>query len=355
MAIPLQVASSNKRASQLTVHHSVFESEFHSTETRPVIADSGKASESQNTPESEKRYRKTTRWKFRGPWLAGLTDGEFQSYVEKQIRRRRYEFLPFVRKWLSKKNIDAQRRTAQENGTKFDEASAGLSDEEFQNEILRVRDNPLLLGDAIWEFLDLPGESPKNEYYVDLGPPATHPSGGLSYLRTASHTPNHPIFGPLRTSEPLQARVLETTRWKGVKDTAMLGVGGIVAARESSATHKLARFEPQWENFNPDIVGGAKMWVHPQEASFDPEGRIRLKVSQASQDTIAVWKSPVKGGGTTDMIPNELGKERISELDKGSNINQEVGRGQSNPQEDKIMRLLEQRGKDGVPELLSSL
>ena len=337
MAIPLRVSTSTRRASSMTVHNSIFEPESHTTESRPGTSRFA----NQNASGPETSYRKSTRWKFKGPWLAGLSDGEFQTYIDKQIKRKRDEFRPFLRKWLQNKKEESERRTAMENGRTYNKTSAKLSDEEFQNGILRIRDHPLLLSDAIWKFLDLPGEIPQNSQYVDVGPPATHPSGGLSYLRTASHTPNHPVFGPLRSPEPIQARVLETSRWKGTNGRAMVGVGGIVAAEDSTATHHEQLAENQWIHFDPDITGGTKMWVHPQEASFDPQGRIHLKVAQASKDTVAVWKSSGKEDSIRDVTPSELRKDRSSMRQGGSGV--------SNSQEERIMQLLEQRTKGGTP------
>src|SRR5204862_1333548 len=41
------------------------------------------------------------RWKFRGPWLAGMTEGEFTQYIKKRIRNRRQEFRGFLKKKLA--------------------------------------------------------------------------------------------------------------------------------------------------------------------------------------------------------------------------------------------------------------
>ena len=346
MAIPIQVATPLQRATQVLSHHSALEPESSPAESRPISGEPGNGLGTQSTSGSERSYRKTMRWKFKGPWLAGQTDGEFQTYLEKQIRKRRPEFLRFLRQSLSSKMVAAQRRDAMNSGELNNEITVEPSDEELQNEIIRIRNDPLLLSKAIWEFLDLPGDSPQDALYQDVGPPATHPSGGLSYLRTASHTPNHPIFGPLATQEPIQARVLETSRWKGITNRTVLGVGGIVASEDSSAVSKDLRSEPQWDHFDPDIEGGAKMWIHPQEASFDHQGRIKLKVGQASQDTISVWKSPVKGGNTTDLISSEFRRNRNSSAARPKT---------PSPQEDKILRLLQERNEDGVPSLLTSL
>ena len=339
MAIPLRVSTPTRRASSLTVHNSIFEPESHTTESRP---DTSRFT-NQNASGPETGYRRSTRWKFKGPWLAGLSDGEFQAYVDKQIKRKRNEFRPFLRKWLQNKKEESERHNAMENGRTFDETSAELSDEEFHNGILRIRDHPLLLSDVIWKFLDLPGEVPQNSQYVDVGPPATHPSGGLSYLRTASHTPNHPVFGPLRSPEPIQARVLETGRWKGTSHRVVVGVGGIVAAEDSRATHYEQLVENQWIHYDPNVTGGTKMWVHPQEASFDPQGRINLKVAQATKDMVAVWKSSGNEESINHVTPSELRKDRSSMRQGGTGV--------VNPQEETIMQLLEQRIKGDTPTL----
>jgi len=32
------------------------------------------------------------RWKHKGPWIAGMTDGEFETYIKREIRDMRDDF-----------------------------------------------------------------------------------------------------------------------------------------------------------------------------------------------------------------------------------------------------------------------
>ena len=298
MNIPISMPYRNQKASAMNIPRpspSVFEERFNS---------------SQPSPEGTKG--EASRWKFRGPWLAGETEGNFQEYIKKQIKRRRPEFQRYLRAWLIKRRAVFARRIAmaegRELGNEEQEESQKLTDEQFQEEVIKLRQEPLDLWAVIWEFLDLPGHPPVevqlSEGYqsvdrnaeIDQGPPLTHPSAGLSYLRTASHVPNHPVLGPMRTEPPIHSRILQSASSRGNRDNrVVLGVGGIVAADSSGSIFRADEGleDPGWSSFEPDVEGGAKTWVHPNQASIDPTGKIRLSANRASPDTVAVWEAQV--------------------------------------------------------------
>ena len=295
MGVPISMPASAQRASQMNIlapAPSVFEKHLNSTQASKVNLSSN-----------------TIRWKYRGPWLAGKTEGEFHDYVEKQIKKRRAEFQHYLRAWLRKRKTAALQRAARDEGEEFQPHAVRISRSELRREIIRMRQESTDLWGVIWEFLDLPGLPPQHINQglsppssessgtdQDLGPPVTHPSAGLSYLRTASHVPNHPVLGPISTQQPVRSRILQSQSFAGgyKQGRVVLGVGGVVAADSSDATFKQLRNtkdpEPGWSSFDPDIEGGAKTWIHPEAASIDSQGRIKLNVDRASKDTVAVWE-----------------------------------------------------------------
>ena len=239
----------------------------------------------------------THRWKFRGPWLAGKTEGEFQIYVEKEIKRRRSEFIAFLAQWLRNRHVDKGKPdTVHPRETRVEERT--IPDEELQSEIIKLRKDPAQLWPLIWEFLDLPGEAPTDKVArsineaLDEGPPTTHPSAGLCYLRTDSHVYNHPILGPVISPPPVISRVL--THQGGIlnQNKTTLGVAGVVAipSNHGGSAREDAKHYAALPKFDPELEGGAKTYVQPQEASIDSRGRIKLRALRALRNNVLVWK-----------------------------------------------------------------
>ncbi|MCJ1479336.1 hypothetical protein MMC13_008021 [Lambiella insularis] len=252
----------------------------------------------------------TKRWKYRGPWLAGKSQGEFEDYLTRKIKNRRSEFRKYLRSRVQEKMSAAARQAAIEDGKDLPMKPIAISEPELQAEIIKLRQNQSELWGLIWDFLDLPGFLPGPEHVserlgrvevgfnesgeadaeVFQGPPSTHRSAGLSYLRTSSHVPNHPILGPMNTRPPVQGRILaHGSAASSNNHKVMVGVGGVVALGIPAVTHRGVR-PPQWTNFEPDLEGGAKAWMVPREANIYPSGRILLSTDAASDDTVALWE-----------------------------------------------------------------
>lgn len=217
------------------------------------------------------------RWKFQGPWLAGSTEGEFRHYVEKNVKSRRLDFKRFLRERLAEERTIARRREAIESGQDFQGPdSVAVSEEDVEDYVRRLRKDEDKLNKIVEEYLDLPRDrSTAMTSYDKKGPPTTHPSAGLSYLRTGSHTYNHPLLGPQEEPAPVQARVIRPqTSAAGVKnDKALLGVGGVVAEDDRMT---FAKDSTGLTGYNPDIPGGAKIYIRATRASVNPRGRIEL-------------------------------------------------------------------------------
>lgn len=216
------------------------------------------------------------RWKYRGPWLAGKTEGEFRHYVEKDVKSRRLDFKRFLRERLAEERTIARRREATETGQDSQGPdSVAVSEEDVEIYVRHLRKDEDKLNKIVEEYLDLPRDrGTVMTSYDKKGPPTTHPSAGLSYLRTGSHIYNHPLLGPQEEPAPVQARVIRPQTTAAQKhDRALIGVGGVVAEDDRLS---FTRDSTGLTGYNPDIPGGAKIYIRATRASVDPRGRIEL-------------------------------------------------------------------------------
>ncbi|KAL2256953.1 hypothetical protein VTK26DRAFT_859 [Humicola hyalothermophila] len=244
------------------------------------------------------------RWKFSGPWLAGMTQGDFTKWLAKEVRPKRHEFREFLKaKIASDMHSDAV-AAAQDKGevppTEPVDPSS-VTEEQLTDYLRRLRHNNQELYNMVGQFLDLaPLEPPKpsddmrvGEYkapketspFAEFGPPVTHPSAGLSYLRTNMYMPNHPIYGPQKNLKPVEARVLTPRRAVIGAVSAKIGVAGFIANPPSGDTISNTKAaQALYSQIDPNLEGGAKVWVQPQRASVDSMGRVILAVGDASAE-----------------------------------------------------------------------
>lgn len=268
---------------------SVFEADVDNTDVNP-----------QNASKDQQR------WKYKGPWLAGKTNGEFEEYIRKEIKRRRNDFRQFLRERLLEKTVIARKREAMESGGDLKPSTVEISDLELESYVKSLRDDHSELNNFVHQFLDLP-PSPSNRepdrdslasVYSEQGPPKTHPSAGLSYNRTTSYLHNHPILGPLEFKAPVLGRVLEPQNVGRQVAKAKVGVGGITTDDSDSYMFKTRPGDPNYvpglNMFDPSIPGGAKVWVQPKQASIDSEGRIKLRYERAAKSTVAIYEEKVQ-------------------------------------------------------------
>lgn len=254
------------------------------------------------------------RWKFSGPWLAGMTQGEFNKWLAKEVRPKRHAFRAFLKKQLAKEKHEAAVQSAVDKGEEPPAASdpSSITDDELTDYLRRLRYNKQQLYDMVGRFLDLaplqpptlaqgdffslqPGSQVQfretSNPYAEHGPPVTHPSAGISYLRTSMYMENHPIYGPQKHHAPVLARVVRPRR-QPQSLTAKLGVGGFIVdppQGDSPANAKNAN-KALYDRLDPSIEGGAKVWVQAQRASVDSKGRVNMHVSEASPESILVAK-----------------------------------------------------------------
>ena len=226
------------------------------------------------------------RWKYKGPWLAGKTEGEFKQYVEKNVKTRRLDFKRFLRQRLAEERTIARRREATENGEDPEDSEPiTVSEEDVEVYTKELRNDEYRLHKLVEEYLDLPrGRGSATSSYDKKGPPTTHPSAGLSYLRTGSHTYNHPLLGPQEEPAPIQARVVRPQTIASTKyDRALIGVGGVVAEDDRLT---FMRDSTGITGYEPDLPGGAKIYIRsPTRASVDPRGRINIHTRRPRDKT----------------------------------------------------------------------
>ncbi len=263
------------------------------------------------------------RWRFGGPWLVGQTELEFRRYLRKAISGREQEFREYLRPILHQKKVGDARLAAQGQGLVNERAHPGtsasshparptepvtLSDEELDGEIRELR----RLGAAnklfqyLHAFLDLPVAETREAGQTgagDLGPPKTHPSAGLSYLRTSSTLTNDPQKGPQATAPLVEARVL-TPQLNGqnLMQRPMLGVAGIATGRVKNMKMNVQRARDQRDGspllaMDASTHGGGKCLVTPTRASVDSQGRICLHVDLPEQDSPGTRPKPPPAGG----------------------------------------------------------
>ena len=266
----------------------------------------------------------TVRWKHKGPWLAGKSEGEFEEFVEKKVKRRKFEFRQFLREQLAMSATRKRREAAIESGEEIQAGLADVSDTDLEKHIKDLRRNEEKLNLLVERFLDLPSSthtSGLNMVYRDRGPPTTHPSAGLSYLRTKSHIHNHPILGPMEVEPPVQGRVLRPQKkgGRGARNEALVGVAGIAADDNKIPLYQSGDL-PGVASFDPDIPGGAKIWVHPDTSSIDSQGRVQLRwTDRASSDTKAIYlgERSVKTPPAAPL-PTPRSSRRMPELSSSS-------------------------------------
>ncbi|TKA31359.1 hypothetical protein B0A50_02204 [Salinomyces thailandicus] len=300
-----------------------------------------------NTTETKSRESTQTnpqpqhRWKYTGPWIAGMQEGTFDLYTQ-QLAKRKPEWREYLKAHVTEQRLTDRRRVAQESGESLTSSDLARLRTELRPNDLELREAEKELRDShalqglsseftalVSRFLDLPNVRPESSdshppvhtsllretlksfasgNSPDSAPPSTHPSAGLSYLRTNAVMENHPLHGPQAQRAPVLSRVVRARNAvTGTEHQAKLGVGGVVASDPlSSSTSFSGRGVPKAPgnekeydadtmaaSIDPDLEGGNKMYVHPKFAHIDENGRVRLTVDRGRDEAIAVKRGNV--------------------------------------------------------------
>lgn len=243
------------------------------------------------------------RWKFKGPWLAGMTEGEFKRWLERDVRKRRAEFRAYLKEIRAKELTEERKAEAvQENLPEPPAVTPReITDEQYIDYLKDLRQDRLVLFRHVGRFLDLAPLSTETQYistmkayrvqefdkenpYGSKGPPITHPSAGLSYLRTPNFLDNHPIYGPQKYHPVVKARILKPRSPNtGTHDPA-IGIAGIIADRpmDQRLLGPASQLSPRGRALSQlelQGAGGAKVYYKLDSATIDSSGRIRLGIS----------------------------------------------------------------------------
>ncbi|EKG15711.1 hypothetical protein MPH_07146 [Macrophomina phaseolina MS6] len=298
----------------------------------------------------EMREKGFSKWKYDGPWVAGMNDGEFRSYVETTVRRRKEAFREHLKNYITGQAFSEALSAARDEGVLEEELPKEetfvLSDKEFEQRLKTLREDTTLssvLPLMIQKFFDLPPsytETMSNPSVAatlihsingssrDKGPPTTHRSAGLSYLRSSAFLHNHPILGPLESNEPVEARLLAGSQTAAKIQTAQkVGVGGVVA--QLNVINNARRYQEKYNTMKYEVDGGPKVWVSPEGAFIDSDGRIRLSVKPAIEEDVRIKQGSLKSNAEMEAksAPKIEGLDiRAADFDASPEVTREQGR-----------------------------
>lgn len=241
------------------------------------------------------------RWKFKGPWLAKMTEGDFNAYIAAEVRPKRSQFRRVLKEKLAAEITADQRSEAAEQGRDPPPAirAESITDVQFTEYLYKLRNSRAKLYSLVSKFLDLPPlsqpvgfvntgifgsdnhKAPESPYGL-AGPPSSHPSAGISYLRTNAVMENHPVYGPQSRRTPVQTRII-SPRTGAIP--ARLGMGGFVAtvpvgdnSFNVSALHRRnQQLIPGLQRLDVTSYGGAKTYIEPVAAQVNSSGQVIIK------------------------------------------------------------------------------
>jgi hypothetical protein len=296
-------------------------------------AGNGSSTDAQSEGGTPKTWAPNVRWKHDGPWLPGMGADEFMAYVNKELTPRRREFNKYLVQFV-KTQISARRRNMAQETLPLDAEEAEVARAKQEKEwntftkadisagIRSLREkcaaDPLnsdLVQKLIIPFLRLPPIKLKSTKYAassttnivdsqkfadETTPNSTHPSAGLSYLRTKAYLANHPILGPQALPTPVEARVIQPRKTRGPTNSkAALGVAGFVADDEFGGSEMGWRGQrgdrvASLEVLDVNTEGGRKVPVQPLFAAVSPDGRIHIKLQRSHGAELQVAKGQLE-------------------------------------------------------------
>ncbi|KAL7807023.1 mitochondrial ribosomal protein MRP51 [Trichoderma aethiopicum] len=292
------------------------------------------------------------RWKFQGPWLARMTEGEFVEYLNKKVRPKRAQFRALLKEKLADDITTSQNKAAKDEGKppppKFE--ARDITEAQFTDYLRALRNDRVTLYALVSKFLDLaPLGQPvgiihafwaerdslaPDSPYGKSGPPPSHPSAGISYLRTSSFMENHPVYGPQGKRAPALARVVYP---RTGPIPPKLGVGGFVADAPSGDNE----FNPKYNSrmsvgkgvlngimhLDTTTFGGAKAYVEASTATVDPSGKVVLRLREADPEAQVIARESrglteiYHDGPTKSYVPSEPAKQKSTRVSDETRLN----------------------------------
>ncbi|KAL7948560.1 mitochondrial ribosomal protein MRP51 [Trichoderma barbatum] len=348
MSVPFNTDKRSDSSSRTEMwHKSVFEEDMDFTDLQREKED-GQGEKRKDGRGDDRR------WKFQGPWLARMTEGQFIEYLNKKVRPKRSQFRTLLKEKLADDITTSRNKAALEAGkAASSKIEAGdISEEQFTDYLRSLRSDRVTLYALVSKFLDLaPLGQPvgiiqtfwsdrdslaPDSPYGKSGPPPSHPSAGISYLRTGSFMENHPVYGPQGKRTPALARVVYP---KASFMSPKLGVGGFVADAPSGdnefnpRNYGARRMSPSKSMLNgithldTTTFGGAKAYVEATTANVDPSGKVVLQLRETdpvaqvivreSKDLTEIYHD----GPTKTYVPSTPESQRPARVSNEARLN----------------------------------
>ncbi|EXJ66848.1 uncharacterized protein A1O5_10043 [Cladophialophora psammophila CBS 110553] len=229
------------------------------------------------------------RWRYSGPYLAGLNGLEFDGFLKGITREKKAAFRELVKSHLAEQRAQDQRLKALEEGQAdaAPEPPSEITDQDVTAHLRYLRSEPGKFGPLIAEFFDLAdGPKPSSDttdpwsygrdtvsadLYKESGPPRTHPSAGLAYIKTEVFASNDAVTGPRGTRAPVAARLLRSIQSTHNKHIPFVGVAGFVVPQPTNPGIS----EQNWK-WAP-VKDGPKLVVTPTAANISQAGKVEIQ------------------------------------------------------------------------------
>lgn len=253
-------------------------------------------------------HRQRLRWRFSGPSLIQLSGMEFDQYLHSLGQKEKDILASSIKRHLLRQKME----TAREEGKMGEQTTEqSVTKQEVAEYIRRLRNNPTRFGPILAEMLDLP-EGPSKasrgnrdvwEYgrialatdaWTMRGPPRTHPSAGLSYLKSAAFAHNHPSQGPQKYYAPVVARAVKTRNRPVGGNDVNYGVAGFIVPNPGGDSMKSS------DSYVPQ-PGGLKIPLRPTDAYVSESGSLHLRTNRVSDYDIYDDK-PLSSMEKTEML-----------------------------------------------------
>ncbi|KIX02449.1 uncharacterized protein Z518_08390 [Rhinocladiella mackenziei CBS 650.93] len=271
------------------------------------------------------------RWRYSGPYLAGMNGMEFDAFLNKITREKKAAFRAYVKEHMRMQRFDQKRAEAldQGRGNTAVHDTAEITDEDVTRYLRYLRSEPGKFGPLIVEFFDLadgPKPTPETtepwsygrdtisaDPYKESGPPRTHPSAGLSYLKSDMFSPNDITVGPSATRHPVPARLLKSNPITHGKNMPYIGVAGFVVPQPSYTS--LTDFNWKWE----PKKDGPKFVVTPTITTISQAGKVeiqsKIQPKWHLEDDFPVNSADRKARGDATTTTTNISSSQLPNLD----------------------------------------
>jgi hypothetical protein len=287
------------------------------------------------------------RWRYDGPWIAGMTNNDFELFMRRLDGDKIGAFREHLKKRImARKQRDhaeavGQARAAQQEPPQA--PSLDITSEEVDSLLRVLREKNEDFAAEIGTFLDLPDsfafgradrswtrpadqQTAASQHHQKLGPPRTHPSAGFSYLRSDRFASISPKYGPQLPQYPLPARHLKQLPYavravEGGDQKNQWGVGGFIV--NIGQTGGRGDFNT-WRTSE----GGPKTSATISNAFVASDGSIQLRANLMNHLRLNAGNVPTHAGDRPqEVVPK--GVDQIPQLDDRDAMR--IGKGRTTP------------------------